>query len=197
MAIEISNINEVFKALDQQIGIHGGSSINLVVCGGTALAALGLLNRTTKDTDVLGIIEETGEEIKILKIEEFPDWLAIAARKVARDFDLPDTWLNLGPAFQLESGLPEGFVKRLTKKNYGKYLNIYYISRIDQIHFKLYAAVDRNDYHTQDLFYLEPSEKELEEAAKWVLTQDVSETFKLLLKDFLKRSDYGNVSQRI
>jgi len=39
---------------------------------------------------------------------------------------------------------------------------------------------DRNDYHVQDLLALKPTEKEMEEATKWVLTQDVSEGFRLV-----------------
>lgn len=40
-------------------------------------------------------------------------------------------------------------------------------------------------------------EKELEDAAKWVLTQDVSEPFRIILKDFLERSGYGTIAERI
>ena len=97
----------------------------------------------------------------------------------------------------MESGLPDGFEKRLVKRVYGQYLTIYYISRIDQIHFKLYAAVDRGDYHVQDLFALRPMEDEMEMAAKWVITQDVSDVFKSLLKDFLEVHHYGAVAERI
>lgn len=197
MRINGENINEIFRALNQQIGMHGGSQIKLVVCGGTALAALGLFNRTTKDTDVLGIAEETSSGVKINKIDRFPDWLEKAALKIARDFGLPDNWLNLGPASQLLSGLPEGFVTRLIKRDYGEYLKIYFISRKDQIYFKLYASIDRNDYHIDDLFTLKPDEREMEEAAHWVLGQDVSKEFRLMLKDFLQRNGYDNIADRI
>ena len=114
-----------------------------------------------------------------------------------RDFDLPENWLNLGPASQVESGLPEGFEERLVRKPYGESLTIYFISRIDQIHFKLYAAVDRGEYHVQDLHALKPTQEEMERAAKWVITQDVSITFKLLLKDFLEVQGYGAIAERI
>lgn len=197
MKIGKANVDEIFGALNHQIRINGGSYISLVVCGGTALAALGLITRTTKDADVLGLIKETISGLEIQRIKKFPDWLSNAAEKVARDFGLPDNWLNLGPASQVESGLPPGLADRLIRKEYGKSLSIYYISRTDQIYFKLYAAVDRNDYHTQDLFDLNPMEKELEDAAKWVLTQDGSEPFRIILKDFLERSGYGTIAERI
>jgi len=191
------DIKEILSALDRQIVVHGGASINLVVCGGTALAALGFVSRTTKDVDVLAQAEETEAGIKVLKIDEFPRWLEEAARTVGRDFGLPENWLNLGPASQLESGLPDGFEKRLVKKRYGKYLTVYFAGRTDQIFFKLYAAVDRNDYHVQDLFALKPTEKDMEGATKWVLTQDVSEEFRLILKDFLEGYGYEDIAKRI
>jgi hypothetical protein len=173
-------IDEIFTALDHQIGVYRGTRLALVVCGGTALSALGLVMRTTKDVDVLGSVLETKDGLHVQKITEFPGWLTEAANKVGRDFDLPENWLNLGPASQIESGFPEGFEGRLVKRQYREYLAIYFISRIDQIHFKLYAAVDQNGYHLQDFDALKPTEEEMERAAKWVLTQDVSEVFKSL-----------------
>jgi len=191
------NLKEILSALDRQIKVHGGVPINLVVCGGTALAALKLVSRTTKDVDVLAQATETEEGIEVLKIDEFPRWLKEAAEIVGRDFGLAEGWLNLGPASQLKSGLPDGFEKRLVRKRYGNYLTVYFTGRTDQIFFKLYAAVDRNDYHMQDLLALKPTEKEMEEATKWVLTQDVSEGFRLVLKDFLERHGYGDIAKGI
>jgi len=190
-------IHDILEALDRQIGVHGGVSLGLVVCGGTALSALGLVMRTTKDMDVLGSVSETQNRVIIQSIKKFPEWLVEAANRVGRDFDLPERWLNLGPASQVESGLPEGFDKRLVKKAYGQYLTIYFISRLDQIHFKLYASVDQDGYHVHDLFALKPTENEMEMAAKWVLTQDVSEMFKALVKDFLEIHNYGDTAKRI
>ncbi len=97
----------------------------------------------------------------------------------------------------MDLGLPNGIETRLVKRNYGNHLTVYFISRTDQIFFKLYAAVDRNDYHVQDLLALHPTENELEEAARWVLTQDVSQEFRSILKDFLIKHGYGLVAKGI
>lgn len=97
----------------------------------------------------------------------------------------------------MDSGLPQGFEKRLVKKQYGNYLSIYYISRLDQIYFKLYAAVDRNDYHVDDLFQLKPTQQEIKDAARWVLTQGVSIGFKTILIYFLRKHGYEDISERI
>ena len=47
-------MDRILTALDRQIGLKGGESISLVVIGGAALHALGLIPSTTKDVDVLG-----------------------------------------------------------------------------------------------------------------------------------------------
>ena len=187
------NIDQIFAALDRQIGANGGTAITLVVCGGTALAALGLIPRTTKDVDIIGCWENG----KISKMGVFLTWLSSASEKVGRDFQLPEGWLNLGPESQLETGLPEGLSRRLKKKVYGKFLTILFVARTDQIFFKLYAALDRGGYHEDDLFLLRPTESELLAAGRWVLTQDVSEGFRKILISFLKSHDYDKIAERI
>jgi len=195
--INKNNLDEILHALDRQIEVHGGSPISLVVCGGTALFALGLILRTTKDIDVLGIVSKEQGQILIKRINKFPKYLIEASKAVQKDFGLPEGWINKGPTSQVDSGLPHGFEERLVEKKYGNYLSIYYISRLDQIFFKLYAAVDRNDYHVDDLFQLKPTKREIEEAARWVLTQDVSIGFKTILIDFLRKHGYEDISKRI
>ena len=195
--INPNNLDEILKALERQIQVHDGAPISLVICGGTALFALGLIMRTTKDVDVLGTASKEHGQIIVKKINEFPKFLIEAANVVQKDFGLPDGWLNKGPTSQVDSGLPQGFEKRLIKKQYGDYLSIYYISRLDQIYFKLYASVDRNGYHVDDLLQLDPTQREIEAAARWVLTQDVSIGFKTILKDFLREHGYDIISERI
>ncbi len=192
-----SNIDEIFQALNIQIAAAGGKPISLVVIGGTALAAMGLVSRTTKDVDVLGELVLTEHPPYIRGIERFPDWLIEAAEKVRRDFDLAENWLNFGPTSQVRTGLPGGFQERLVERKYGDYLRIFFCDRFDQIHFKLYASVDRGGYHVQDLIALKPANEELLTASRWVLTQDVSVIFKELLKDFLSQHGYNNVSEKL
>ena len=114
---------------------------------------------------------------------------------------LPEDWLNNGPSrdegglFQM--GLPEGFQERLHAQDYGAHLSVYFIDRLDQIHFKLYAAVDRGGYHITDLEALQPTEGELEQAARWTLTHDVSPGYLMLLKGLLESLGYGNVAEKL
>ncbi len=96
--IEPDIIDDLFEALDRQIGVHGGVLLPLVVCGGTALSALGLVMRTTNDVDILGIVSENKSGLTVQRFMRFPDWLVEAAYRVGRDFDLSEDWFNLGPA---------------------------------------------------------------------------------------------------
>lgn len=193
------NLAEVLKALDRQIALRGGGPIGLVICGGSALAALGLTTRTTGDADVLGRAEEEGGEVRIFPLPSLPMWLEEAARAVAGDFGLPGTWLNTGPAGQLGGGLPPGLSGRLIKSVCGPRLTVYYISRFDQIFFKLFASADRGpgDYHVSDLLALKPAAGEMAEAARWVLTQDAAPEFPGLLKDLLRKIGYAATAEEI
>jgi hypothetical protein len=74
------NLSEVLKALERQIALRGNGPIGLVICGGSALAALGLTTRTTADADVLGQAEEEGGEVRVFPLPSLPVWLEEAAR---------------------------------------------------------------------------------------------------------------------
>jgi hypothetical protein len=197
MKFDSTRLDELLSALDRQIAIGGGGKVGLVVCGGSALAALGLVHRTTRDVDVLGLARATTGGIVVERIEQLPEPLASAALKVARDFDLPADWLNLGPAPQVGMGLPDGFGGRVERRQYGSRLTVYYASRYDQVHLKLYAAVDQDSYHVQDLALLEPTGAEMLAAARWTLTQDVSGAFRDSLKDFLRTQGHDDVAKEI
>ena len=197
MRLSADNIDAILSALEKQISLLAAEHVGIVVCGGTALAILDLVPRATKDVDVLAWARAEGDGVRLERVTGFPDWLDEAAAAVARDFNLPVGWFNAGPASQLDLGLPRGFEKRLIAKIYGPHLSVYLVGRLDQIHFKLFAAVDRNDYHTQDLLALNPTDVEMSQAVSWVVTQDVSEPFRMVLKDFLSRHGYADVAERL
>ena len=197
MKISGDNIDEILAALDAQLRLQEVGPIRIVVCGGTALAVLGLVDRTTKDVDVLAFVRGEGDARILEKAEPMPSWLEEAAAKVARDFSLPSDWFNAGPTGQLDLGLPEGCVERLLQIRYGDALEVLYLHRFDQVHFKLFASVDRGDYHIQDLMALAPTSEEIESAVRWVLTQDVSLPFKELLQELLTRIGHGEIAQNL
>lgn len=166
--------NELLGALGEQLAA-AGERFDLVVIGGSALLALGLVERTTRDVDVLAIAGPEG----LVPADPLPSALAQARDRVARDFGLPADWLNPGPTELLRFGLPDGFLSRVETRIYGPALTVLYAGRLDQIHFKLYAMVDQGaGRHEADLRALEPTPEELLSAARWTRTHDPSEGFR-------------------
>ena len=171
----------LLSALGEQLAAAGERS-ELVVIGGSGLLSLGLIERSTRDVDLLAL--RTGDELSSAK--PLPSALEAARNRVARDLSLPTDWLNPGPTELLELGLPEGFIDRLEHRDYGEGLTVYFASRYDQIHFKLYALVDQGPgKHEADLHALSPTEEELLAAARWSRTHDPSEGYAQMLRDVL------------
>jgi hypothetical protein len=191
-------LDRVFKLLSGRLERNKALPVGMVVCGGAAMIATGLLSRTTTDVDIIALVDDSRRLVAPVPL---PDRLLQAAREVAETMRLPENWLNNGPSHDegglFQMGLPEGFRERLHAQQYGHHLTVYFIDKIDQIHFKLYAAVDRGGYHISDLDALRPTDGDLTQAARWALTHDVSPGFKMLLKRLLEAMGHGNVAERI
>jgi len=76
-------------------------------------------------------------------------------------------------------------------------LTVHFIDRIDHIFFKLYASVDRGGYHIEDLRALAPTSEDIETAAQWSMTHDVSEGFKKVLKQLLEELGYEDIAEKV
>lgn len=182
MDITAERLGQLFSALGEHLGSEG-ASFELVVIGGSALEALGLVRRGTKDVDVLALRE--GE--KLLPAYPFPPVLEAAKKRVALDFDLPENWLNSGPTTLLDFGLPKGLWDRIETEEFGPALTVHFAGRLDQIHFKLFAMVDQGGgRHEADLRTLVPTEEELLLSARWTITQDPSPGFRQMLLQALE-----------
>jgi hypothetical protein len=173
--------HELLEALGQQLA-GAVSSYDLAVIGGSALLARGLVDRATRDVDVVAIASPNGLQSAVT----LPKELTAAVERVARDFEIPNDWLNSEPAGLLRFGLPIGFESRWETRSYGDSLTVRWASRFDQIHFKLYAAVDQAGKHLQDLEALHPTRDELIAAARWTREHDPSEGFLSALFEALK-----------
>jgi hypothetical protein len=170
MEITDETIDLLFGALAEQLQALG-CHLEIVVIGGSALTALGLVGRATRDVDLLAIAENG--ELRLA--EPLPETLLAARAAVAADFGLAEDWLNAGPTDLLRWGLPEGFMSRVVTRSYGTGLIVHFASRLDQIHFKLFAMVDQGGgRHEADLRALNPAQSELVAAARWSVTQDPS-----------------------
>lgn len=191
--------NQALHLLNGRLELAGAPRFTLVVCGGSALAATGLVTRTTKDVDIVALMDD---KRVLLDPAPLPQALVQAALEVATDLGLQQDWLNNGPSsgdgglFRL--GLPGGFVERLIWETVGKKLTVCFISRYDQIHFKLYAAVDQSgSYHAADLRELQPTDEELLAAAAWTRTHDPSDGYRQGLQWFLKEFGYEHLVDRV
>lgn len=192
-------IEKILSALGEQLEAANATVPELVVCGGSALNVLGLVSRTTKDVDVVAFARKNAKgNIHLERAEPFPDELIRACQKIARDFNLPEKWLNAGPTSALDFGLPEGLMERVETRRFGKGLIVHFLNRYDQICFKLYAAVDQGmGKHYNDLLALGPNAKELEEAARWSMTHDVSEPYRKIIRDLLRHMGHEDVAERL
>jgi hypothetical protein len=179
--ITAETLDTILGALDEQLRALG-KLLEIVVIGGSALTALGLVRRATRDVDLVAIAE--GGELR--PASPLPEALREARDRVARDFDLDPNWLNAGPADLLKWGLPEGFMNRIVTRRYGDALTVHFASRFDQVHFKLFAMVDQaGGRHEADLRALHPGRQELISAAHWSMTQDPSPGYRMVLKEAL------------
>ena len=199
MSFPLQSFQEALRLLNGRLALAGAPHFNLVVCGGTALLAAGLVLRTTRDVDIVALMDERGV---LVDPAPLPLVLVNAAREVAEDLGLPLDWLNNGPSSGegglFRMGLPEGFVRRLTWVTVGEKLAVGFIGRLDQIHFKLYAAVDQaGGYHADDLRQLNPSDEELLAAASWSRSHDPSEGYLMALHWFLREFGYGHLVDRV
>lgn len=182
MDITGETLNVLLGALGEQLEARG-VMLEIVVIGGSALAALGFVQRVTRDVDLLAIADEDGLRLA----EPLPEALLSARAAVARDFGLDETWLNAGPTELLRWGLPDGFMTRVVTRRYGRALAVHFAGRVDQVHFKLFAMVDQGGgRHEADLRALEPTPDELVAAARWSVTQDPSAGYRSVLIEALR-----------
>jgi hypothetical protein len=184
--LDASLLDEALSLLAEST--EGHPKQHWVVCGGSSLLALGLVSRTTtRDVDVLARSDPDG----LITAKPLPEWLARAVEQVRKQLGLMENWFNTGPSDDsfFRFGFPEGMAGRLIARQYGpkKNLRISFISRRDQVFFKLYATADSDmGRHYQDLQDLQPTAEELLAAARWTRTQDPSEGFLFVLGEVLK-----------
>ncbi len=199
MFTDKKEIEVVLLALAEQLEAQGVRRLEIVVCGGAALNILGFVKRTTKDIDLIAYVDEGKDGITVItKASPLKPELIKAAEKVQKDFNLPDKWINAAPAVVVDLGLPQGLMDRVQIRTYGKSLVIHFLSRFDQIHFKLYAAVDQSGgKHLDDLMALKPTHEEMEQASRWSMSQDVSEGYKGALKDMLTKIGFQDVADKL
>lgn len=178
MFVDPNRMRTALRALGELLSADGiGASI--LVVGGASLNLRGMIERATTDVDVIARVETRADgSLRLMNADPFPDPLARAIGRVARDLQLPAKWMNHEVALQWKTGLPPDILADVAWETYGG-LSIGLVGRQTQITLKLFASVDRgvNSVHMQDLLTLRPSTEELACATAWVLTQDAGTVF--------------------
>ncbi len=198
MNTSVTELESALRLLSGHLQLLHAAPVHLVVCGGAAMLARELISRPTQDVDIVAFVAEDGT---LISPAPFPEALAQAATAVAKTLDLPLDWLNNAAsgneAGLFQRGLPEGLQSRLIRRDYGNHVHAYFVSRLDQIHFKLLAAVNVGGRHLTDLMQLHPNSDDLEMAARWAVLRDNSEPFVHSLKRILENLGYVGIAERI
>jgi hypothetical protein len=189
--LALEELDQLFSALGEHMHAAGGSAAIVVVGGGT-LAIRGWVLRTTRDVDVIAQADITASGKSLRSPEPLPEALVDAVKRVARDFGLPEDWLNTVIGAQWDFGLPPGFAQEIEWREFGP-LTVGFAGRQSIIALKLFAAVDQGpkSVHLQDLIVLAPTPDELDKAGHWVLSQDEGDEFPALVekvKDHVRRA---------
>jgi hypothetical protein len=184
--LQSNDIDRVLDAVGELLAANE-ARVSIVVIGGAALQLLGVIDRATRDVDIVALTRAPGDLQELVRPPEpLPAALESAITQVASDFGLPDHWMNRGPAGQWDVGLPQGFAERVQWRTHGG-LDVGVASRLDLIFFKLEAAADQpdsNSRHFDDLVALNPSDSGLEQAAEWARSKNVGPEY----HEFIERA---------
>ena len=163
-----------------QLLLDRNEHYEVVAIGGGGLLLLGLIDRPTRDLDLVACIDKG----RLIPANPLPQSLRQAIKEVGVTLRLGELWIDSRPWQLFEMGLPAGFESRWSTMQYGG-LTLHLAGRFDQICFKLYAAVDQgpDSKHFSDLKLLKPTKSELEQAERWCRTHDVSEGFALEMQE--------------
>jgi hypothetical protein len=193
--LDAQNLDLALQAVASALAHARAKPETVVICGGAALLSLGYISRRTKDVDVLAGVHPVDG---LVDPRPFSSALKQAVEEVAKALGLPSNWFNAGPADQVMAGLPEGFLSRLQRREYGSHLIVFLPDRYDLIHLKLFAGVDQGPgRHWSDLKALNPTHDEMLAAARWVLGQDAGEVFPGVVRDVLRIHDYADIADQL
>jgi len=193
--LDRSILEKALQAVSAVLAHDEAEPETVVICGGAALLSLGFISRRTKDVDVLAGVNPVDG---LVDPRPFSPALKRAVEEVAKALGLPPNWFNAGPADQVMAGLPEGFLSRLQRREYGSHLTVFLPDRYDLIHLKLFAGVDQGPgRHWSDLKAMNPTKIEMLAAARWVLGQDAGDVFPGVVRDALKFHDYADIADQL
>jgi hypothetical protein len=164
---------KAFELLSELLASRHEKPLWIVVCGGSALQARGIIQRATKDVDIFATRDEFSG---IEPAYPLSDTVKQAIKQVADLLDLPQNWLNASTSFLLLplKEYPPYFWEDFMDEEYGTHLKISYLSRKGLITLKILAAIQRDAARdAEDLIALQPSETDTIEALDWCIATTV------------------------
>ena len=172
-----------------------------LIFSGASLNLMGWVSRSTSDVDIIcaARVDAKGK-VKLQPDKPLAPQFTELVAEVGRELGIKQEWLNFGPAPLVEFGLPQGLERRLKRKSFGRCLALHLVSRLDQIHLKIYATMDpktRLETHLGDLLDLEPTEAEAQAAVDWLLSRKTSLAFRRKLKQVLDRIGHEKLAQKL
>jgi len=175
---DTQQIEEALSRTGRRLALADAGEFGLLICGGSALQLAGIIQRPTRDVDVLGLVK--GAAPAVVAAEPLPAEVTRAAELVAGDLGLPSDWLNDAALDVQRLGLPPGILERARRLDFGPCLTVFVIGRQDQVALKLYAAIDREKgpRHLEDLEAIQPTKAEMEAAVGWLLDRETSPQFR-------------------
>ena len=184
--IDPAATHPLLRELNDALAIEGAEPVDWIICGGTALGLLGLVQRPTRDC-----FPPSVERAIVRAAEAHPELQSSGI-----------SWVNLGPKGLLDFGLPPGCTGRLTPRIIGTHLTLRLPDRRDLIAFKLFAAADashgRQAVHKSDLQALDPNEEELRFAIDWVITiPDRNHQLRTELRELLQELGHEDLAYYI
>jgi hypothetical protein len=156
-------------------------SFEAVIIGGAALVLLNVIERATRDCDVLS--------------PQLSDVISTAAKAFAKETKdafapLDSDWLNNGPS-SLTEVLPPDWSERLETVFTGKALILKSLGRSDMLLSKLFALCDRGT-DLNDCLALKPTRAELNDSLDWLKYQDANPLWPKHVSDTIK-----NLAERL
>ncbi len=158
-------IEALLIRLGRKMALVDHSPLSLLVVGGADLILQHGISRTTRDVDVVAVLDQ-GEITR----NPLPEGFCHLVTETARDLNAQSDWVNHQAMPLLDLPLPEGIQLRAKRVDYGPCLTICFASRQDLISLKLYAACEgqKGRRHVQDLIALDATTSEISEALKWI-----------------------------
>lgn len=193
MFTDRQQIQEALSRTGRRLALADQGEFALLVCGGSALNLAGIIQRPTRDVDVLGLVK--GAKPARVAPGQLPAEVTRAAELVAMDMELPSDWLNDAALNVQRLGLPAGILKRADRLDFGPCLTVFLVGRQDQVALKLYAALDRDkgQRHLKDLEAIEPTKAEMQAAVHWLLHRQTSSQFRDAVRSIAEALGFANL----